>query len=301
MGFTINLTSSQAGEVISRYHLYSVPHTNNYTLFRAKYKGATLTIFKTLTMLIQGSGGREIYNDICEMLSIEKKTEKTANTTDAINLSVIGTDEVGTGDFFGPIVVAAAYVPKMQILPLMRLGVKDSKKINDIQVLEIAPEIMRVVKTSALILNNLKYNYLTTRNNCNMNKIKALLHNNVIYNILPKVSEYDAIIIDAFTTREKYFDYLKGQEIMIKNVELVEKGESKHIAVAAASIVARYLFIKEMEKLSEEVGFDLPKGAGNKVDLAIAKILKEKNEAFFNTIAKMNFKNWEKVKKDSRS
>ncbi|MFY9537069.1 MAG: ribonuclease HIII [Bacilli bacterium] len=301
MGFTINLTSSQAGEVISRYHLYSVPHTNNYTLFRAKYKGATLTIFKTLTMLIQGSGGREIYNDICEMLSIEKKTEKAANTTDAINLSVIGTDEVGTGDFFGPIVVAAAYVPKMQILPLMRLGVKDSKKINDIQVLEIAPEIMRVVKTSALFLNNLKYNYLTTRNNCNMNKIKALLHNNVIYNILPKVSEYDAIIIDAFTTREKYFDYLKGQEIMIKNVELVEKGESKHIAVAAASIVARYLFIKEMEKLSEEVGFDLPKGAGNKVDLAIAKILKEKNEAFFNTIAKMNFKNWEKVKKDSRS
>lgn len=301
MGYTINLNSSQAGEIISRYHLYSVPHTNNYTLFRAKYKGATLTIFKTLTMLIQGSGGKEIYHDICKLLDIEKKVEKTANAADTINLSVIGTDEVGTGDFFGPIVVAAAYVPKMQILPLMRMGVKDSKKLNDQHVQQIAPEIMRVVKTSALVLNNLKYNYLTTRSNCNMNRLKALLHNNVIHNILLKVGEYDAIIVDAFTTRERYLDYLRDQDIVIKNVELVEKGESKYIAVAAASIVARYLFIKEMEKLSQEVGFELPKGAGNKVDLAIAKILKDKNDVFFNRIAKMNFKNWEKFKKDSRS
>jgi ribonuclease HIII len=234
-------------------------------------------------------------------LDIEKKVEKTANAADTINLSVIGTDEVGTGDFFGPIVVAAAYVPKMQILPLMRMGVKDSKKLNDQHVQQIAPEIMRVVKTSALVLNNLKYNYLTTRSNCNMNRLKALLHNNVIHNILPKVGEYDAIIVDAFTTRERYLDYLRDQDIVIKNVELVEKGESKYIAVAAASIVARYLFIKEMEKLSQEVGFELPKGAGNKVDLAIAKILKDKNDVFFNRIAKMNFKNWEKFKKDSRS
>ena len=171
MGYTINLNSSQAGEIISRYHLYSVPHTNNYTLFRAKYKGATLTIFKTLTMLIQGSGGKEIYHDICKLLDIEKKVEKTANAADTINLSVIGTDEVGTGDFFGPIVVAAAYVPKMQILPLMRMGVKDSKKLND-QHVSGRSGIMRVVKTSALVLNNLKYNYLDPQQ-LQMNRLKA--------------------------------------------------------------------------------------------------------------------------------
>ena len=78
------------------------------------------------------------------------------------------------------------------------------------------------------------------------------------------------------------------------------KRRNKYIAIAAETF-ARYLFIKEMEKLSQEVGFELPKGAGNKVDLAIAKILKDKNDVFFNRIAKMNFKNWEKFKKDSRS
>ncbi|MCK9537005.1 MAG: ribonuclease HIII [Bacilli bacterium] len=302
MSYTINLTTTQAGEIISRYHLYSVPHTNNYTLFRAKYKGATLTIFKTLTMLIQGAGSKNIYGDICEILDIEKKLHTATYSAETINLSVIGTDEVGTGDFFGPVVVAAAYVPKIQILPLMRLGVKDSKKISDFKVLEMAPELMKEIKYDALILNNLKYNYLTTKGNCNMNKLKALLHNNVIHNILQKITEYDAIIVDAFTTQDKYFDYLKDQEIVIENVELTEKGESKYTAIACASIIARYLFIKEMDKLSKEVGFDLPKGAGNKVDLAISKILKEYNDVYFNRIAKVNFKNLERVKgKDSRT
>ena len=135
-----------------------------------------------------------------------------------------------------------------------------------------------------------------------MNKLKALLHNNVIHNILQKITEYDAIIVDAFTTQDKYFDYLKDQEIVIENVELTEKGESKYTAIACASIIARYLFIKEMDKLSKEVGFDLPKGAGNKVDLAISKILKEYNDVYFNRIAKVNFKNLERVKgKDSRT
>jgi len=300
MSYTLNLTSSQAGEIISRYHVYSIPHTNNYTLFRAKYKGATLTIFKTLTMLIQGTGSNAIYGDICDILNIEKEISITENSVEAFNLSAIGTDEVGTGDFFGPIVVAAAYVPKIQILPLMKLGVKDSKRLTDFKIMQLAPTLMKEIKYSALVLNNLKYNFLHSKSSCNMNKLKALLHNNVIHNILPNVPEYEDIIVDAFTTQDKYFDYLKGQEIIIKNVELVEKAENKYIAVACASIIARYLFLKEMDKLSKEVGFDLPKGAGNKVDLAIIKILKDYNDVIFNRIAKINFKNLDKaLKKES--
>lgn len=303
MSYTLNLTTSQAGEIISRYHVYSVPHTNNYTLFRAKYKGATMTIFKTLTMLIQGAGSKIMYGDICDILDIEKKTSANDNSVETVNLSIIGTDEVGTGDFFGPIVVAAAFVPKIQILPLMKLGVKDSKKLSDFKITQIAPIIMKEIKYSALVLNNLKYNYLYSKGNCNMNRLKALLHNNVIHNILPKVDgEHENIIVDAFTTREKYFEYLKGQKIIIDEIELAEKAENKYIAVACASIIARYLFIKEMDKLSREIGFELPKGAGSKVDLAISKILKEYNEVIFKSIAKTNFKNLDKViKRDNPS
>jgi ribonuclease HIII len=129
-----------------------------------------------------------------------------------------------------------------------------------------------------------------------MNKLKALLHNNVIYNLIPKVETYDAICIDAFTTKDKYFEYLKDQKDIINDVILEEKGESKYMAIAAASVIARYLFLRHLDKLSKSVGFELPKGAGAKVDLAIQKILKVQTERFLDTIGKTNFKNLDKVR-----
>ena len=297
MSYTLNLTNSQAGEVISKYHEFSVPHTNNYTLFRAKFKTSTITIFKTLTLMVQGSGSKETYLEICKLLEIETATESKSKGNELVNFSIIGTDEVGTGDFFGPVVVAGAFVPKIKIASLMRLGVKDSKLLTDSKIINIAPIIMKEIKYSALILDNVKYNYLTKIQQFNLNKIKALLHNNVLYNLIPKVEDYDKIIIDAFTTKDKYFDYLKDQEHIIKNVELEEKAESKYLAVACASIIARYLFLLQLDKLSKDVGFDLPKGAGPKVDLAISKIIKIHTERYLEVIGKTHFKNMDKAKK----
>lgn len=300
MSYTFNLTSSQVQQIINNYQGQQVPPTNNYTLFRAKHKTATITIFKTLTMIIQGSNCRDVYQEICKLLHLEEEIEEKGKTVE-VNLSVIGTDEVGTGDFFGPIVVAGAFVPKNKILLLMRLGIRDSKQMSDDKIKLLAPKLIQELKYSVLILDNVKYNFLTRIQRYNMNKLKALLHNNVIHNLLHKVEDYDQIIIDAFTTPDKYFEYLKEEKKIIENVELVEKGESKYIAVATASVIARYYFLCEMEKLSKEVGFDLPKGAGSKVDLAISKILKDQSERYLDLISKTNFKNLEKAKrKDSR-
>ncbi len=295
MSYTINLTNSQANIIIEKFKEFKAPHTNNYTLFRAKNKTSTITIFKTLTMIIQGSNCQETYQKVCSLLNLEHEVEEKVNHID-VNLSIIGTDEVGTGDFFGPIVVAGAYVPKNKILLLMRLGIRDSKQLSDEKVRVLAPKLMRELKYSVLVLNNLKYNYLTRVHRYNMNKLKALLHNNVIHNLLPKVDDYDQIIVDAFTSKEKYFEYLKDEKIVVEEVELVEKGESKYIAIAAASIIARYYFLSEMKKLSKDAGFELPKGAGSKVDLAINKILREQSERFLDVIGKTNFRNLIKVK-----
>ena len=259
MNYTIHLTNQQATEIVKKYQDFEVEHTNNYTLFRAKYKSATLTIFKTMTMIIQGEE-QKMYTEICELLNLEApKEKKTPAIASELNLSIIGTDEVGTGDFFGPIVVAGAFVPKNKIPLMVRMGIKDSKKITDEKVRMLGPKLMKELQHSILVLDNVKYNYLTRICHYNMNKLKALLHNNVIYNILQNVKEYDQIVIDAFTTKDKYFDYLQGEKIMIKEVVLEEKAESKYLAVAAASIIARYGFIYEFEKLSKKVGLELPK------------------------------------------
>lgn len=300
MNYTLNLSNEQATEIIKKYQDFEVEHTNNYTLFRAKYKSATLTIFKTLTMIVQGVGAQKMYNEICELLNLDAPKEETKKGV-AIELnSIIGTDEVGTGDFFGPIVVAGAFVPKNKIPLLVRMGIKDSKKLSDDKIRQLGPVLLKELPYSLLVLDNVKYNYLTRIRNYNMNKLKALLHNNVIYNLLQNVKEYDQIVIDAFTTKEKYLDYIKDEKIKIENVILEEKAESKYLAVAAASVIARYGFIHEFDKLSKKVGLELPKGAGSKVDLAISKLLKTQSERFFDVIAKTNFKNFEKLKrKDS--
>ena len=147
----------------------------------------------------------------------------------------------------------------------------------------------------------MKYNYLTKKQNMNLNKLKANLHNTVLKNILGKITEeYDHIIIDGFTTTQKYFEYLSGQSEIIRNkVILEEQSESRYVSVAVASIIARYHFIQHMNTLSKEVGFELPKVAGAKIEKAIEKILREKSEKYLETIAKTNFKYMTKYKKES--
>lgn len=295
MSFTLNLNKSQTDLIISKYQDYSIAHTNNYTLFRAKYKGTTLTLYKTFTLLIQGGKDTEVYKEICDALNITAEIEEKESDV-SINLSIIGTDEVGTGDFFGPIIVAGAFVDKSQIVQIMKLGVKDSKVLTDEKIKEIAKELINIIPYQIVALDNMKYNYLTKMHNLNMNKIKALLHNDVLLKLTQKVQKYDSIVIDAFTPKDKYLDYISDQKNKIEDVQLIEKGESKYLAVACASILARFAFLKQLDKLSAKIGFDLPKGAGNKVDLAIVKILKEQSEAVLNKCGKMNFKNLEKAK-----
>lgn len=296
MSKSINLTNEQVQLIIDKYREFHIPHTNNYTLFRAKYKTASLTIFKTLTLLIQGRQADELYLDICSLINIKPIINEVKNSSLSLELSLIGTDEVGTGDFFGGVVVAGAFVREDQIKILKKRGVKDSKLLNDNKILELGETLIKEVIFSVHVLDNIKYNYINKMQNCNMNKIKALLHNSVIRHLIAKVENYDGIVIDAFTTKDKYLNYLSGEKDVVTDIKLEEKAESKYVSVAVASIIARYFFLDHFNKLSEEVGFELPKGAGAKIDLAIQKILKTRNISYFETISKTNFKNLEKYK-----
>lgn len=296
MSKSITISKTQSQTIINKFDEFKAPLTNNYTLFRAKYKSTTITIFKTMNLMIQGGNVNDIYLEICSLLNIIPEVTVEKNSPLAIDLSLIGTDEVGTGDVFGGIVVAGAFVEKSQLNDLKRLGVKDSKELTDEKIIFLGEILTKKVKFSVHLLENLKYNYITKVQNYNMNKVKALLHNSVIRHLIAKVPDYDGIVIDAFTPSDKYFEYLKDEKDVVNEVKLEEKAESKYVSVAVASIIARYIFLQHMDKLSEIVGFELPKGAGPKVDLAIQRILKTKNLKYLDSIAKTNFKNFDKYR-----
>ena len=127
----------------------------------------------------------------------DKPKEKKAINFNAnlYNCNAIGSDEVGTGDFFGPVVVAAAYVTKKDIPFLEELKVKDSKKLTDEQILKIVPQIIKRIPYSCMILSNKEYNTMYSQHT-NLNVIKAVLHNKVLLDLASKYKNYDYIIVD---------------------------------------------------------------------------------------------------------
>lgn len=206
--------------------------------------------------------------------------------------NTIGSDEVGTGDYFGPIVVCACYVTKENIPFLEELGVKDSKKLTDEKILEVVPKFIKKIPYECMILSNKEYNEKYTEN-MNMNKIKAVLHNKVLMKMTNKFKA-DYVVVDQFAQPYVYYNYLKDTNY-VKNITFMTKAEDKCLSVACASLISRYVFLKEFDKLGNSIGMFLIKGASDKVDDMGKKIVEKYGQNKLKEVAKLNFKNTEKI------
>lgn len=293
MDHTFVATKDQINQIIHHFKAYSVPPTTQYMVFRAKIDANMLTIYTTNKVHIQGPNPDLVYKKIEGFVDLPKMhmQEKPTPTK-----SIIGTDEVGTGDYFGGIVVTACFIPTNKIDFVLSLGVKDSKKLKDDQIRELAPQLKKNLVHASILLNNQNYNEMMQRPGMNMNKLKALMHNTVIQKIQKVPLDYDAIIIDGFTSQQHYFNYLKDSKDVQRNVQLIEKAEDQYLAVGAASIIARYQFLLHMDQLSEQIGISLPKGSSIETENFLYQFLKEGKASLLPQIAKLDFKTTEKIK-----
>lgn len=279
-------------------------------VFVAKLPSCAITAYKSGKVLFQGGdaakeaakwGNSETPNS-----APKKQTSGRAKSStyppNIASLSLIGSDEVGTGDYFGPMTVVAAYASKENHPLLKELGVKDSKDLNDKQICEIAESIIHVIPYSLLVLHNEKYNEMQAKG-MTQGKMKALLHNKAIGHVLRKIAPQvpDGVLIDQFAEPAVYFRHLKGQkEIIQENVYFSTKAEGVHLSVAAASIIARYSFIKEFDKLSKRAGLELKKGASAQVDQVAAQLIKKHGVQALGQFTKVHFANTEKAKRIAR-
>lgn len=299
----IQLTSSEQNKVISTYSSNRIERNAPGVVFAAKLPDVAITVYKSGKVMFQGAGAEREASRFGEINSSEVK-KKVSSKGDRLpenleKLSVIGSDETGTGDYFGPITVAAVYVPSSKIELLQELGVKDSKMLTDSLMRSIAPDIIASCPHSILILRNEKYNSIQEKG-YSQGKMKALLHNKALANVLNKIEpeKPDHILIDQFAERKTYYNYLQNEKLIVKeNVLFATKAEQLHVSVAAASILARYAFLKEMDKLSSIVGFPLQKGASSKVDEMAAHIWENHGEETLRSISKWHFANSEKARK----
>jgi ribonuclease HIII len=268
-----------------------------YVVFQAQEEDTVITMYESGKVMFQGTSAdvdAAMWGVALENTD-EKKKEKKLENEKYYNCNAVGSDEVGTGDYFGPIVVTACYVTKEDIPFLEELGVGDSKKIDDSKILKIAPQIAKKIKYRSVILSNSEYNEKYTKD-INMNKIKAIMHNRVLYQLVHEENpKYDYIIVDEFAREARYYEYLSDQPVIQKGITFMTKAEDINPAVACGSIISRYLFLKEFDKICDSIHIPLPKGAGKDVDTVGEEVVEKYGEEKLKEIAKVNFKNTDRI------
>lgn len=203
----------------------------------------------------------------------------------------IGIDESGKGDYFGPLVIAAVFVDATTQGELKLMEVRDSKKVSDGRILELAPDIKTICPHSIIAIGPQKYNELYAKIK-NLNRLLAWGHAKALETLLERVP-CDRAISDQFGNERLILNVLqeKGRKIVL---EQRTKAESD-LAVAAASILARAEFLIRLKRLSGEVGTTLPKGASPAVELAAKMIVKKHGQDRLGSVAKLHFKTTQAV------
>ena len=281
--------------------------TPPYAVFQADEADTVVTLYQSGKAVFQGISAdidANLWSQMEKNLNPNKnvdmkvasneKKKETKKNSKVYYANTIGSDEVGTGDYFGPIVVTASYVTKEDIPFLESLGVKDSKKMTDEQILKITPQIIKKIPYYTMTLSNKEYNQ--RHSEYNMNAMKAILHNKALLEMTKQYKNYDYIVVDQFAEKYVYYNYLRKVPNVQRNITFITKAEDQCLSVACSAIISRYIFIKEFDKLSKKYNQTLPKGAGPIVDEVGAKLVKEYGIDVLNEIAKTNFKNTEKIK-----
>ena len=308
MNIVFKVSDNVKDKIIDFYKDKRKEKTPPYAVFQATEEDTVITLYESGKIMFQGISAdidANIWMDMEEKLNgrnIRKeleekdknKKEKEKIDLRYYNYSAIGSDEVGTGDYFLPIVVTATFVDKNNIMELQELNIGDSKKMTDEKILKVAPIIMKKIPYETITLTNKEYNQYKDKD-INMNKVKAILHNKVLYKLATQNLKYEKIIVDQFTYPRNYFSYIKNEEHKITNITFLTKAEDKNLSVACASIISRYIFLQEQKKLNEKYKTTIPKGAGILVDEKGKELVNKYGKNILNEIAKITFKNTEKI------
>ncbi len=270
-----------------------------YAHFGANTRDVSLAAYQSGKLVVQGKGTQEFVEFYLEPELLKEVKLGYEHVLDPEMLTPrIGVDESGKGDFFGPLVVAGAFVGGDAVLQLKDAGVKDSKQIgSDKRIAELAKAIRKTVGvvTTVVPIGNEAYNRLHARM-ANVNSILGWGHARVIENLLAhkEVKDCKRAISDQFGNKRIVLKALMERG---KKIELIQRHKAESdIAVAAASIIARDEFVTRLHALSKKFGVELPKGASAAVEEAGRELVRKHGAEILGKVAKTHFRTTAKIK-----
>ncbi|MES2274247.1 MAG: ribonuclease HIII [Chlamydiota bacterium] len=261
-----------------------------YTVFSAKKKGVSCTLYESGTLTVQGS---EMQSFIEFYLEPEILCEFRFSHPEAhLDLTPhIGMDEAGKGDFFGPLCVAAVYADGPGIKQLLQMNVRDSKRIGDDSILKMAKLIRASFPYTVIRLFPEKYNELY-RKFKNLNRLLGWAHTAALGDVVEKTGCKQALL-DQFAEKYLMENAIKQKKLDV-HLEQKVHGE-EDLVVAAASILARSAFLEGMARLSDEYAIELPKGAARIVIETGKKLVVKFGKDVLEKVAKTHFKTMSEI------
>lgn len=251
---------------------------NEYVTTRMRsYLGSIAMFYTSGKLVLQGNE---------DFSNIFKEAQK-----DSTIVPHLGVDEVGKGDYFGPLVVVSCFVNNESLELFKKVGVGDSKKFSDKKIMEMYEQLKDYPYYYASVVMPEEYNELDEEIG-NVAILLARQHSKVIEmglgDLKSKNIECNTVVIDQFSNTKKRILNELGKLGQGADIQQFHKGESD-IAVAAASVIARGIFVDEMEKLCNAYSFDFPKGASNVIDKG-RQFVKLYGKEALHLVAKVSFR-----------
>ncbi|NGX39965.1 MAG: Ribonuclease HIII [Chlamydiae bacterium] len=278
----LNLAEKMKGDLIDQGFTITVPP---YTLFSGKKKGISCTLYASGKLVVQGKEKNDFITFYLEP-EILKELSFSYPETLIDTTPRIGIDEAGKGDFYGPLCIAGVYAGEGGVDQLLKLGVRDSKRMKDQKILSLAAQIRTKFPHSIVKLFPKKYNELYEKFR-NLNHLLAWGHATAIGELVEGTGCRN-VIIDQFASEHVVENALKRKEL---DVSLTQRhyGEEDPV-VAAASILARAAFVEGIDTLSKMIEQELPKGASAKVTETGRILVAKHGPDVLEKVAKLHFK-----------
>lgn len=264
--------------------------------WQAKVVGGSITFYRSGKLLIQGKGAAEWAETLAPRNVLGSGARFDAalakHPTGGVNVWA-GSDESGKGDYFGPLVVCAARVAKDQLALLDELGVADCKTLSDQNVLDATPLLRAAIDHEVISIGPERYNQLYNTMGRNLNRLMAWAHARVLENLITAHPDIELAVVDRFTPNDRLDKALLENT---QKVALIQRPRAEDDpAVAAASIIARGLFLRGLRKLGKRFGMMIPKGAGGPVLTSGRKFVATHGADDLGLVAKLHFRTTEKV------
>jgi len=268
--------------------------------FKADHLKLNVTAYTSGKVVIAGKGTEDFVRDVIEpeVTKAPKLGYDEVLNPDWFEAHA-GLDESGKGDFFGPLIAATVIGQRSMIESWRKAGAQDSKKMAESKILELDHIIRNTpgVVVKVCFCGMPKYNELMARPRANLNLLLAWQHATALSQALA-ISPVKWGLLDQFTEQP-----LVQRELAKKKVENFElrmrtKAESDPV-VAAASIVARAEFVRQMNQLSKQFGQKLQKGAGPLVRAQAHDIIKNLGVHALKDYAKLHFRTAYEVVKEA--